>query len=340
VDLRDIKLTCKLGATVDESEMINGMILPQRSSQRAGGPNKIDNAKIGLIQFCLSPPKTDMENNVAVKDYTQMDRILREERLYIAKLVKKIAATGCNVLLIQKSILRDAVNDLALDFCAKAKIMVLRDIERDDIEWICKMTGCEPASHIQHFTKECLGQCDEVHNENLGTGMGAVCRFTGLKTVSKCVSILLRGSNDLILGETDRSLHDALCVVRSIVKVPRMIAGGGAPEMELSYRLSEWARGLKGLDQICIRRFAEALEVIPYTLSENAGLSPIKMVTQLRHAHANGEKFAGINVRKGTITNMLEEQVVQPVLVSMSSIRMATETVRMILKIDDLVMVR
>jgi T-complex protein 1 subunit delta len=269
-----------------------------------------------------------------------MDRILREERLYIAKMVKKIAATGCNVLLIQKSILRDAVNDLALDFCAKAKIMVLRDIERDDVEWICKMTGCEPASHIQHFTKECLGECEEVYNENLGTGMGAVCRFTGLKTVSKCVSILLRGSNDLILGETDRSLHDALCVVRSIVKVPRMIAGGGAPEMELAYRLSEWARGLKGLDQICIRRFAEALEVIPYTLSENAGLSPIKMVTQLRHAHANGEKFAGINVRKGTITNMHDEQVVQPVLVSMSSIRMATETVRMILKIDDLVMVR
>lgn len=340
VDLRDIKITCKLGATVDESEMIEGMVLAQRTSRRAGGPSRIVNAKIGLIQFCLSAPKTDMENNVAVKDYTQMDRILREERLHVAKMVKAIAATGCNVLLIQKSILRDAVNDLALDFCAKAKIMVIRDIERDDVEWITKMTGCEPVASLDAFTADTLGSADQVVEDGLGTGLGTICRFTGLKTVSQCVSILIRASNDLILGETDRSLHDALCVVRSIVKKPRMIPGGGAPEMELSFQLSQWARTLGGLDQICVRRYAEALEVIPYTLSENAGLSPIKMVTALRHAHANGEKYAGINVRKGTITNMHDEQVVQPLLVSVSSVKMATETVRMILKIDDLVMVR
>lgn len=231
---------------------------------------------------------------------------------------------------------------MSLHFLAKSNIMVVRDIERDDVEWICKMTGCQPAASIDGFSAEVLGTADLVVEDGLGTGLGTITRFTGLKNAltSKCVSILLRASNQLILDETDRSLHDALCVVRSFVKYRALIPGGGAPEMELSHQLSEWAKSLSGMDQLCVNRFAEALEVIPYTLSENAGLTPIKMVTQLRHAHATGQKHAGINVRKGTITNMTEESVVQPLLVSVSSIKMATETVRMILKIDDLVMVR
>lgn len=340
IDLNDIKTCCKLGATVDESEMIDGMVLSQKISSRAGGIDRVDKAKIGLIQFCLSPPKTDMEQNVVVNDYTAMDRILKEERKYLLKLVKQISQTGCNVLLIQKSILRDAVTDVALHFLAKMNILVVRDIERDDIEWICKMTGCTPAADIETFRPECLGEAENVHGRNLGEGLGSIVRFTGLKNPGRGVSILLRASNQLMLDETDRSLHDALCVMRSFVKLPFLIPGGGAPEMELSHQLSVWAKTLSGMDQICVRRFAEALEVIPYTLSENAGLTPIKMVTQLRHAHATGQNHSGINVRKGTITNMTDESVVQPLLVSVSSIKMATETVRMILKIDDLVPVR
>merc|ERR1719395_147394 len=334
VDLNDIKVCKKLGGTLDDSELVEGLVMTQKVSRGAGGPGRIANAKIGLIQFCLSPPKTDMEQNVVIKDYSQMDRLLREERLILARMVKQIAKTGCNVLLIQKSILRDATTELSLDFCAKAKIVVIRDVERDEVEYISRILGCEPAAALDQFTEDKLGKCDVVSEEQLGGDIGSIVRFTGLKAVSDCVSVLVRGTNLLTLDETERSLHDALCVVRSLVKTRAMLPGGGAPEMELAVELVKWARSLP-----C----AEALEVIPYTLAENAGLQPVEVVTNLRAAHAAGEKFAGINVRRGNISNLVEEgqeSVLQPLLVSSSIVNMATETVRMILKIDDMVMTK
>jgi T-complex protein 1 subunit delta len=343
VDLNDIQVKKKLGGTLDESELVEGLVMTNKVSRGAGGPGRINNAKIGLIQFCLSPPKTDMESNVVIKDYSQMDRLLREERLILAKMVKQIAKTGCNVLLIQKSILRDATTELSLDFCAKAKIIVIRDVERDDVEYISRILGVEPAAALDQFTEDKLGFCDMVQEEQLGGDIGSIVRFNGLKTQSNCVSVLVRGTNLLTLDETERSLHDALCVVRSLVKTRAMLPGGGAPEMELAVELVKWARSLPGEEAYCVRAFAEALEVIPYTLAENAGLQPVEVVTNLRAAHAAGEKFAGINVRRGNISNLVEEgqeSVLQPLLVSSSIVNMATETVRMILKIDDMVMTK
>ncbi|XP_064403346.1 T-complex protein 1 subunit delta-like [Halichondria panicea] len=222
VDLNNIKLVRKLGGTVEDTELVEGLVLDQKASHLAGGVTRVEKAKIGLIQFCISPPKTDMENQVIVSDYSQMDRILKEERQYILNICKKIKKAGCNVLLIQKSILR------------------------------------------------------------------------------------------------------------------ALIAGGGAPETEVALRLLEYSQTLSGMEAYCVRGFTDAMEVIPYTLAENAGLNPIGVVTELRKRHANGEKTAGINVRKGTITDILEENVVQPLLVSTSAIQLASETVRSILKIDDI----
>merc|ERR1719405_412986 len=329
VDLTDIQVKKKLGGTLDESELVDGLVMTQEVSRGAGGPGRIQNAKIGLIQFCLSPPKTDMEQNVVIKDYSQMDRLLREERLILARMVKQISKTGCNVLLIQKSILRDATTELSLDFCAKAKIMVIRDVE--------------PDASLDQFTEDKLGYCDVVSEEQLGGDIGSIVRFNGLKTASNCVSVLVRGTNLLTLDETERSLHDALCVVRSLVKTRAMLPGGGAPEMELAVELVKWARSLPGEEAYLTSSTAEALEVIPYTLAENAGLQPVEVVTNLRAAHAAGEKYAGINVRRGNISNLVEEgqeSVLQPLLVSSSIVNMATETVRMILKIDDMVMTK
>jgi T-complex protein 1 subunit delta len=339
VDLADIKLSTKLGGTVDNTELVDGLVLTQKISKIAGGPSRVHEAKIGLIQFCLSPPKTDMENTVSVKDYTQMDRILREERAQLAKMVKHIAKTGCNVLLIQKSILRDAVTNLSLDFLAKAKILVVRDIERDEVDFLSRILGVEPVASLDHFTAEKLGSAELVHEEHLGDGLGSIVRFTGLKAQSKCVSILLRGSTQVVLEEAERSLHDALCVVRSLVRVQAMLPGGGCPEMEVSVRLGKWAQTLKGVTSHVVRLFAEALEVIPSTLAENAGLNAIEIVTQLRAAHSQGFVHAGVDVKNGCIENDIGKnlKVVQPLLVSLSAIRMATETVRMIMKIDDLV---
>jgi len=170
--------------------------------------------------------------------------------------------------------------------------------------------------------------------------MGSIVKVTGVKNQGKTVSVLVRGSNRLLIEEAHRSVHDALCVVRSLVKLKYLIPGGGAPEIEVSIRLSKYADTVGGTTGYCLKEFSRALEVVPYTLAENAGLNPIKVVTELRNRHIHGEKNAGINVRKGGITDIREEKVLQPLLVSHSAMNLATECIRMILKIDDIVAVR
>merc|ERR1712166_1388209 len=340
VDLNNIRVAMKLGGTVDDTELIDGLcFVNNKVSHFAGGPTRVENAKIGVIQFCLSAPKTDLENNVVVNDYTAMDRILREERKYIVNLVKKIVATGCNVLFIQKSILRDAVNDLALHFLAKKKIMVIKDIERDEVPFICKTINAVPVPHVDQMTKDKLGTAGLVEEAAAGSGSKTV-KVTGCPAQNKTVSILVRGSNALVLEEAERSLHDALCVVRALVKKRSLVPGGAAVEMEVSQKLQAHSREIFGTDSYCVRHYGECLELIPYTLAENAGLDPITFVTELRNKHIQGNKFDGLNIKRGSIYNMLDDNVVQPSLVSLSALTLATECVRMILKIDDIVMTR
>jgi len=340
VDLNDIKIVKQKGGTVDDSELVTGLCFSKGVSHTAGGPTRVANAKIGLIQFWLSAPKTDMENNVVVSDYAAMDRILREERKYILGLCKKIKKAGCTVLLVQKSILRDAVNDLSLHFLAKMGILVIKDIERTDVDFICRTVGCKPVAHVDSFSAEKLGTADMVEEVTVtGQGGSKVVKMTGVTNPGKTQTILVRGSNALVIEEADRSIHDALCVVRSLVKTKYMICGGGAPEIEVGLRLMQWQKTLTGAKAFCVKAFAEALECIPSTLAENAGMNPINIVTELKSRHEAGEPQAGINVKKGCISNMHDLGVLQPLLVSLSSINLATETVRMIMKIDDVVQV-
>jgi len=334
VDMKNIKLIQSLGGTVEDTELIEGLVFTQKSSG-SNGPRRIEKAKIGLIQFCISPPKTDMDHNVVVSDYAAMDRVLKEERAYILNIVKQIKKSGCNVLLVQKSILRDAVSDLAQHFLDKIKVMVVKDIERDDIEFVCKTLGCRPIASLDHFMPEHIVNAELA--EEVSSGINKFVKITGIQNMGRTASIIVRGSNKLVLGEAERSLHDALCVVRCLVKNRALIAGGGAPEIEMALQLAAYSQTLEGVDAYCFRAYAEALEVIPSTLAENAGLNPIATVTELRSRHAQGEKNAGINIRKGAITDILAENVVQPLLVSTASITLATETVRSILKIDDII---
>ncbi|WKX94738.1 hypothetical protein Q1695_011757 [Nippostrongylus brasiliensis] len=336
VNLKMIKIIKKMGDTVEESEMIDGALIDQKTMGR-GGPTRVEKAKIGLIQFQLSPPKTDMENQVIISDYTQMDRALKEERQYLLDLCKQIKKAGCNVLLIQKSILRDAVNELSLHFLARMKIMVVKDIEREDIEFYSKILGCRPIASVDHFVPEALGSADLVEEVPCGAD-GKVIKVTGVANPGQACSILLRGSNKLVLEEADRSLHDALCVIRCLVKKRALLPGGGAPEMEVAVQLRQLAQKQHGAQQYCWRAFADALELVPYTLAENAGLSPIHTVTELRAQHAAGNTDYGVNVRKGYVTDIREENVLQPLLVTSSAIKQASECVRSILKIDDIVM--
>ena len=285
-----------------------------------------------------------MENQVIVSDYTQMDRVLKEEREYIRKMCIQIQKSGCNVLLIQKSILRDNVNDLALHFLARLKVLVVRDIEREDVEFICRTLACQPIASIESFTAERLGKAELV--EEVSTSdEGKIVKITGVPNPGHTTSILVRGANHLIVDEAERSIHDALCVIRSLVKLRYLVAGGGAPEMELCLRLRDWAKTLVGVEQLCARAYADSFELIPYTLAENAGLNPMQVVTELRNAHVSGNHNAGINMRKAThaqgkISDMLEKKVVSPLLVISSAVGLATELVNMLLKIDNAVETR
>ncbi|KKA25570.1 T-complex protein 1 subunit delta [Rasamsonia emersonii CBS 393.64] len=342
VDLRNIRIIKKVGGTIEDSEMVDGLVLNQPVIKSAGGPTRIEKARIALIQFQLSPPKPDMENQIVVNDYRQMDKILKEERQYLLNMVKKIQKAKCNVLLIQKSILRDAVNDLSLHFLSRLKILAVKDIERDEVEFLCKSLGCKPIANIDSFTEDKLATADLV--EEVQSSGARYTKITGIKSspaANQTVSIVARGANNLILDEAERSLHDALCAIRCLVKKRALIAGGGAPEIEVSHALSTRARELTGTEAICWKAFAEAMEVIPTTLAENAGLNSIKVVTDLRHRHAQGLHNAGVSIRSGGVKdNITEENVLQPLLVSTSAIELAAETVKMILRIDDIALSR
>eukprot|EP00527_Entomoneis_sp_CCMP2396_P009886 CAMPEP_0198138858 /NCGR_PEP_ID=MMETSP1443-20131203/2242_1 /TAXON_ID=186043 /ORGANISM="Entomoneis sp., Strain CCMP2396" /LENGTH=527 /DNA_ID=CAMNT_0043800801 /DNA_START=34 /DNA_END=1614 /DNA_ORIENTATION=+ len=338
VDLRDIRIVEQLGGTVEDSELIpDGLVIPKGSNRAASGsgaPATVPDAKILLIQYCLSAPKTDMDNNVVVQDYAAMDRILREERKYILNQCKIIKKTGCNVLLIQKSILRDAYNELSLHFLAKMGILVLTDIERTDVDFICRTVHCTPVAHPDQCTPQKLGHAEQVKDVWMEGGSNKVVKFTGVaksldtyKTNDKTVTVLLRGSSRVVLEEAHRSLHDAQCVVRSLVQQRYLIAGGGAPEARAAFCLQQQSVKMTGQDAYCWAAFAEALAVIPYTLAENAGMKPIQVVTDLRAQHAAGNMGAGINVKSGKVSDMYELNVVQPLKVSTSAIQLATETV-------------
>ena len=339
VDLRDIRIVEQAGGTVDDTELVKGLVLHKGSTKTAGGPSQMKEAKIALLQYCLSAPKTDMDNNVVVKDYAAMDRILREERKYILQQCKAIKKSGANVVLIQKSILRDAYNELSLHFLAKMGILVVTDIERNDVDFICRTLGCTPIAHPDQCKPDKLGHAEHVGDVVMEGGSNKVTKFIGVKNPGKTMTVLLRGSNNLVLAEASRSLHDAQCVVRSLVKQKALIAGGGAAETEAAMQLQQYAQTLYGKDAHCVQAYAEALETLPYTLAENAGMKPIEVVTELRKQHKEGIKGAGINVKKCRVSNMYDMNVVQPLLVSTSAIQLATETVCMILKIDDLVVV-
>lgn len=195
VDLRNIRVSKKLGGTIDESELIDGLVfVDKKASHLAGGPTRFENAKIGLVQFPISAPKSDLESSVVVPDHIAMDRIIREERKYITDIVKKIVATGCNVILLQKSVLREAVSDLALHFLAKKKIMVVKDVDRSDIDFISRTIGATPVASVDNFTKDKLGFAGLVEEQSAG-GAAKIVRVTQCGGQKDTVSILLRGSN-------------------------------------------------------------------------------------------------------------------------------------------------
>jgi len=353
VDLRNIHLVKKVGGTLADCAIVDGVAFSRKPRE---GPGFISGVKVGLARFHLSAPKTDMESSVVVSDDAAINRLLEQERKITLRLCKTVAKTGCNLLLVQKSILREAVSDIALHYLKKLKITVIDELEREEMEFVSAATGAVPVATIDEFTADKLGSMAELRVEDgityvtktakqvqdeSAASQGAAPAPAEEAPSRKTCTLVIRGANKLILDEAERSIHDALCAVRCLVKLPLLIPGGGAVETEVARRLYAFAATQEGATQYCVRAYADAFEVIPLTLSENAGLAPIQSVTELRRAHAEGNVFSGINVKaSGEIQDMYTLDVVSPALVLSSAINLATETTRMLLKIDDIVLGR
>ena len=351
-DLSDIRIVGRTGGAIEDIQLVDGILLGQPVGGGRGiaaappeMPRRVERGRVGLVQFHLSSPKTDMEGQVVVKDYQQMDRILREERTHILNLCKRIKKAGCTVLLVQKSILREGVSELALHYLSKLRIMCVADLERDEIEWIGRALGIRPIADPEGFVEERLGLVELAVEEDVSptAKLVRIVPMAAAASPRGTASILVRGGSEAVVGEVERSLHDALCVVRSLYRLPQVIVGGGAAEVHLAVRLSEWSRGLaSGPASLAVAAYAEALLAIPTVLAENAGMDPIAVVTELRNLHSGSASSSyGINVRRAGVADLGgPEGVYQPLLVTASALQLATETVAMILKIDDMVQTR
>jgi len=336
VDLKRIKILKKQGGTVEQTELIEGIAIDYPVIKSFGGPTKIHNAKIALVLFSIGSPNTDTENLLVIKNYSHMDKLLKEEKQLIISLCRKIKSTGCNVILQQKSLLKESISDYAIQILSQMKIMLVRDINREDISFISNSLGCVPIVDIETFSTDKLGLVDLVEEKNYNSQK--VIIFKGIRNEnSKCVTILVRSSNKHLLEETERSLHDALCVMRSIIRRRFLVTGGGAMEIEVALSLKQFGRTLTGINSYCLSAFAHSLEIIPYTLCENAGLEPIEIISRLKKYHSDGKKTIGINTRRGILGNMIKENIITPLLVATSIFNMSVEFAIQLNKIDSII---
>jgi len=289
-----------------------------------------------LVQFPLSSPNTDLESVLVIENYAHMDKLLKEEKQLIISLCRKIKSTGCNVILQQKSILRDSINEFAIQILSQMKIMLVKDIDRKDFSFISEALGCSPIVDIETFSSDKLGFANHVEERSFNAQK--VIIFKGIQTrKSKFVTILLRSSNKHLLEETERSFHDALCVMRSIIRRRFLVTGGGAMEIEVSLSLKQYGKTLTGINSYCFNAFAHSLEIIPYTLCENAGLEPIEIISRIKRYHLNGKKTIGINTRRGILGNMIKENIISPLLIATSIFNMSVEFAAQLLKIDKII---
>lgn len=328
VDIDDVKVEKKPGESITDTKLINGIVL-DKEIVHPGMPKRIENAKIALINCPLEIEKTEFDAKINIDSPEQMEAFLKQEEEMLKEMVEKIAATGANVVLCQKGI-----DDMAQHFMARKQILAVRRVKKSDMEKLAKATGGKIVTNLDDLSTTDLGYAEIVEERKIGEDK--MTFIEGCKH-PKSVTILVRGGTERIVDEAERSLHDALCVVRDIVEEPKILAGGGAPETEIARVLREYAETLPGREQLAVQKYAEALEIVPETLAENAGLDPIDILSELRALHEKGETWAGVEVHDGKVKNMLEASVLEPLSVKKQIIKSATEAATMILKIDDVI---
>jgi thermosome len=328
VDLDDIEVEKKAGGSLAETKLIEGMAI-DKEIVHSGMPRRVDNAKIALLDFALEIEKTEFDAKIQIERPEQIQAFLDEEERMLKTMVDKIAGAGANVVICQKGI-----DDLVQHFLAKKGIIAVRRAKKSSMEKLAKATGGQIISTVDALSGKELGSAKLVEERKIGDDKWVF--IEGCKD-PKAVTILVRSGTEKIGDEAERSLHDALCVIRDVVESPVVVAGGGAPEIEVSSRLKKWAEGLSGRVQLAALNFAESFEVIPTTLAENAGLDPIDILVDLRSRHEKGELWAGVDVFSGKVQDMAKLDVFEPLVVKEQIVKAASESACMILRIDDVI---
>jgi thermosome len=331
-DIDLIKIVKKHGQSLDETELVKGMVLDKEIAS-SGMPKIIDGAKIALLNAKLEIEKTEFDAKINIESPDQMKLFLDEEERMLKDMVSSVTKSGANVVFCEKGI-----DDMALHFLGKAGVMAVKSVSSSDMEKLSKATGAMIVASVKELSAEVLGKAKLVEEVKIGDDKLLYVRDC---KNPKAVTIVIRGAADHVIDEAERSLHDGLSVVRNVIEDGQVVAGGGAPEAELSKALKAFAVKVGGREQLAVEAFAEAIEEIPLTLAENAGLDPIDIMVALRaqHEKANSKTF-GIDVTTGKIVDMCTKLIMEPLRVKLQAIKSATEATNMILKIDDLISVK
>ena len=328
VDIDDVKVDKKAGGSLHETKLIKGIIL-DKEVVHGGMPKRIEKAKIALITSALEIEKTEFDAKININSPEQMNMFLEEENRMLKSMVDKIIAAGANVVVCQKGI-----DDIAQHYLAKTNVLTVRRVKESDMTKLARATGARVVNNLDDLTSRDLGSADLVEERKVETDKWVF--IEGCKN-PKAVTVLIRGGSQRVVDEAERSVHDALMVTKDVIEKPAIVAGGGSPESYVAGRLREWVNTLSGREQLAAEKFAEALEVIPLTLAENAGMDPIDTLTDLRAKQGKGSKWIGVDVRGAKITNISKLDIIEPLSVKEQIIKSATEAASMILRIDDVI---
>ena len=328
VDLENIKVEKKPGGSIEDTQIVKGIVL-DKEIVHSGMPTRIEKANIALINSALEIEKTEMSAEIRITDPTQMQMFLEEENRMLKTMVDKLHDVGANVLICQKGI-----DDIAQHYLSKHGIMAIRRVKESDMIKLSKATDGRVISNLDDLTEKDLGSADLAHQKKVESDKWVF--IEGCKH-PQSVTLLIRGGTQRVIDEVDRSIHDSLMVVKDVIEKPEIVAGGGAPESFAASQLKEWADNFSGREQLAIKKYAEALEVIPLTISENAGMDPIDTMATLRSKQSQGQKWTGIDAKNTKIADMMAINVLEPIVVKEQIIKSATEAACMILRIDDVI---
>ncbi len=327
VEKEHININRIQGATVEESQIVNGVVI-DKGRLDPSMPKMVEDARIALLKFPIEVKSLETDAKINLTDPSQMNAFIEQEEKMIREMVDKVIASGANVLFCQKGI-----DDLAQHYLTRAGILAVKRVRKSDIERLEKATGARVATNLDDLSTEDLGIAGQVYEKKI---FDEVLLFIEDCIDPKAVSIILRGSTKHVAEEVERAVDDAIGVVAATVEDGEVVAGGGAPEIAIAKGLKEYADTISGREQLAIGAFAAALEVVPKTLAENAGLDSIDALVDLRSAHEKSP-YMGLNVFTGDVTDMKEAGVIEPKRVKKQAIQSAAEAAEMILRIDDVI---